>query len=376
MKKAYIIKSIFALALSIIIIGKTGVSASSAGEVSAHAAVLIEASSGDVIFEKNSHEKLPMASTTKIMTAVVALENADPSKTVTIHDGACGIEGSSIYLSSGEILTLEDLLYALMLESANDAAAAIAYEIAGGIDEFAVMMNETAARIGLSESHFTNPHGLDDENHYTTANDLAKLTAYALKNEEFRKIVSTYKHQIPLRGNEGIRVLLNHNKLLRISDDVIGVKTGFTKHSGRCLVSAAEHDGVCVIAVTLNAPDDWRDHTMLHDIGFASYHCEKLASAGEFKIDIPCTGADDSALTIINHDELSICLKNGIEITHSIEAPHYLIPPVYTGDPIGRVVFSNNSGEIIGEIPLYSTETIEAAEDSRTLGERIIDKFK
>lgn len=376
MKKAYIIKSIFALALSVIIIGKTGVSALSAREVSAHAAVLIEASSGDVIFEKNSHEKLPMASTTKIMTAVVALENADPAKAVTIHDGACGIEGSSIYLSSGEILTLEDLLYALMLESANDAAAAIAYEIAGGIDEFAVMMNETAARIGLSESHFTNPHGLDDENHYTTANDLAKLTAYALKNEEFRKIVSTYKHQIPLRGNEGIRVLLNHNKLLRISDDVIGVKTGFTKHSGRCLVSAAEHDGVCVIAVTLNAPDDWRDHTMLHDIGFASYHCEKLASAGEFKIDIPCTGADDSALTITNRDELSICLKNGIEITHSIEAPHYLIPPVHTGDHIGRVVFSNNSGEIIGEIPLYSTETIEAAEDSRTLGERIIDKFK
>lgn len=376
MKRSYFLKNFFALFISVVLIYELCISALASGNVSAHAAILIEASSGDVIFEKNSHEKLPMASTTKIMTAVVALEHGDTKKSVIIHDGACGIEGSSIYLSAGEVLTLEDLLYALMLESANDAAAAIAYEIAGGIDEFADLMNDTAKRIGLDESHFTNPHGLDNEDHYTTASDLAKLTAYALKNDQFKKIVSTYKHQIPLRGNEGIRVLLNHNKLLKISDDVIGVKTGFTKHSGRCLVSAAEHDGVCVIAVTLNAPDDWRDHTLLHDIGFASYHCEKLASVGEFTINIPCSGADDSSLTITNRDELSICLKNDTEVTHSIEAPHILIPPVYVDEPLGRVVFSNSNGEIIGEIPLYSTETIETTEDTRSFGQKIIDKFK
>ncbi len=345
-----------------------------AENVSAHAAILMEATSGDVIFEKNSHEKLPMASTTKIMTAVVALENGDLNKTVHIAEGACGVEGSSIYLTAGEKLTLEDLLYALMLESANDAAAAIAYEIAGGIDQFAELMNQTAVKIGLIESHFTNPHGLDNEAHYTTAYDLAKLTAYALKNENFRKIVSTYKHQIPLRGDEGIRVLLNHNKLLRLSDDVIGVKTGFTKHSGRCLVSAAERDGVCVIAVTLNAPDDWHDHTMLHEIGFASYHCQGLAKSGEFTVKIPCTTAPDGYITAANTDELSVCLKNGIEVTHAIEAPHIIMPPVVQGDAVGRVVFSVG-GSVIGEVPLYSCDTVEEPVDSRSLGEKILDKF-
>ncbi|MBP3293400.1 MAG: D-alanyl-D-alanine carboxypeptidase, partial [Clostridia bacterium] len=203
--------------------------------LSAYAAILTETSTGEILYAKNANERCPMASTTKIMTAVVALEHGDLAKPVQIAEKACGVEGSSIYLTAGEELTLEDLLYALMLESANDAAAAIAYEIAGGIEPFAELMNQTAERLGLSDSHFTNPHGLDDEAHYTTAADLAKLTAYALQNPKFRQIVSTYKHQIPLRGDEGVRVLLNHNKLLRMSEDVIGVKTGFTKRSGRCL---------------------------------------------------------------------------------------------------------------------------------------------
>ncbi|MGN1345978.1 MAG: D-alanyl-D-alanine carboxypeptidase family protein [Eubacteriales bacterium] len=344
------------------------------GDVSAQAAILIEASSGETIFEKNPHEKLPMASTTKIMTALVALEHGDLSKTVHVANGACGVEGSSIYLTAGETLTLEDLLYALMLESANDAAAAIAYEIAGGIEEFAALMNQTAAEIGLTESHFTNPHGLDDEEHYTTAYDLAKLTAYALQNAEFRKIVSTYRHQIPLRGEEGIRVLLNHNKLLRISDDVIGVKTGFTKHSGRCLVSAAERDGVRVIAVTLNAPDDWRDHTMLHELGFASYHLECLAKPGEYTMELPCSGAADGALVLANKDGLSLCLKNGTEVTHVVEAPHVFLPPIDEGDVLGRVVFYAD-GQPIGEVPLYAQTSVAEAEDTRSPGRKILDLF-
>lgn len=343
-------------------------------DVSARAAILIESSSGDVIFEKNSHEKLPMASTTKIMTAIVALENGDITKNVTVSEKACGVEGSSIYLTAGEQLTLEDLLYALMLESANDSAAAIACEIAGGIDEFAVLMNETAERIGLTESHFTNPHGLDNEAHYTTAYDLAKLTAYALKNPEFRKIVSTYKHQIPLHGDEGIRVLLNHNKLLKISDNVIGVKTGFTKHSGRCLVSAAERDGVCVIAVTLNAPNDWNDHTVLHDIGFSAYRLEHLASVNQFSVKLPCPGAPDGYITAANTDELTLCMKNGIEITHTIEATRLLFPPVCAGDLLGRVVFKAN-GEVIGEVPLYASASVELPEDDRSFGQKLKDKF-
>lgn len=346
----------------------------SAGDVSAQAAILVEASNGEVIYEKNPHEKLPMASTTKIMTAVVALEHGDLSKTVQIAEGACGVEGSSIYLTAGEELTLEDLLYALMLESANDAAAAIAYEVAGGIDQFAELMNQTAEKIGLTESHFTNPHGLDHEAHYTTAYDLAKLTAYALRNDQFRTIVSTYKHQIPLRGDEGVRVLLNHNKLLRISEDVIGVKTGFTKRSGRCLVSAAERDGVRVIAVTLNAPDDWRDHQLLHEAGFARYHLERLAEPGQFTFDIPCPTAENGVVTVTNTDSLSACLKNGTEVTYVAEAPHLQMPPVNSGDVLGRVIFSAN-GKTIGEIPLYAQNTVAEPEDNRSLGQKILDKF-
>ncbi len=343
--------------------------------VSAYSAILTEASSGDVIYEKNAHEKLPMASTTKIMTAIVALESGNIDRIVHISEHACGVEGSSIYLSSGEELTLEELLYALMLESANDAAAAIAYEIAGGINEFSDMMNNTAKKIGLTETHFTNPHGLDNDEHYTTASDLAKLTAYALKNEQFKKIVSTYKHQIPLRGDEGVRVLLNHNKLLRISNDVIGVKTGFTKHSGRCLVSAAERDGVCVIAVTLNAPDDWKDHTSLHELGFSEYCMFKLADAEEFVVKIPCVGADDGFVTASNSGTLEICAKANSQFTHVIEAERLLIPPIENGSLLGRVVFYSGNNEV-GEIPLYSVEGVEEISDTRSLGEKIIDIFR
>lgn len=342
--------------------------------LSAHAAVLIEAGSGNVIYEKNPHEKLPMASTTKIMTALVALEEGDLSKTVRVAENACGVEGSSIYLTAGEELTLEDLLYALLLESANDAAAAIACEIAGGIEPFAERMNRLAETIGLTESHFTNPHGLDDEAHYTTAYDLARLTAYAMQNIQFRKIVSTYRHEIPLRGDEGVRVLLNHNKLLRMSENVIGVKTGFTKRSGRCLVSAAERDGVCVIAVTLNAPDDWRDHTLLHETGFSRYHTEILAEAGQFTYQIPCPTAENGVVTVTNTDALSVCLENGTEVTYSAQAPHLLLTPAAVGDVLGRVVFTAG-GKILGEIPLYAQNAAAEPEDNRSIGQKILDKF-
>ena len=375
MKKfcSLVIASLLCLSLCSLFVAAENISATPF-EVSAHAAILIEAESGDVIYAKNADEKLPMASTTKIMTALVALEEGDLDRPVSIAEEACGVEGSSVYLTAGEELTLEDLLYALMLESANDAAAAIAYEIAGGIEPFAERMNRMAETIGLTASHFTNPHGLDHEAHYTTAHDLAKLTAYALKNEQFRKIVSTYRHQIPLRGDEGVRVLLNHNKLLRMSEEVIGVKTGFTKHSGRCLVSAAERDGVCVIAVTLNAPDDWRDHTALHEHGFARYHVERLAEAGQFTYEIPCPLAENGFVTVTNTDSLAVCLKNGTEVTHCAEAPHLLLTPAAVGDVLGRVTFTSN-GKILGELPLYAQTSAAEPEDNRSIGQKILDKF-
>ncbi len=368
-------KYAFISVLSAMIIGTSilpimAVSAS----VSAHAAILIEAESGEILFAKNAETPLPMASTTKIMTAICALEHADFQKNVIVNEKACGVEGSSIYLSPGETLTMEQLLYAVMLESANDAAAAIAYDVSGGIDEFANLMNETADKIGLNHSHFTNPHGLDNEEHYTTAADLAKLTAYALQNDTFRTIAATKTHQIPLRGDEGVRTLVNHNKLLRLSDDVIGVKTGFTKRSGRCLVSAAERDGVRVIAVTLNAPDDWNDHLLLHELGFGEYRSYTLAVPGQFQISLSCVGAPDGSIIASNSDEVTVCLKNNAEITSVIEANRVLFPPISRGDVVGKVVFYHN-GNAIREIPLYS-ETDVAEVKAKTFKEKITEIFK
>ena len=231
--------------------------------VSSQSAVLMDARYGLVLFEKDADRRLPMASTTKIMTALTALANAAPETVIRTAPEAVGVEGSSVYLSEGEELTLEQLLYALLLQSANDAAAAIAVGVGGSIAEFADLMNAQAQRLGLTDTHFANPHGLDADGHYTTARELAVITREALSHPLIRKIVGTRRATIPQGENPDARLLVNHHRLLRTYPDAIGVKTGFTKKSGRCLVSAAERDGVTLIAVTLNAPDDWRDHTAM-----------------------------------------------------------------------------------------------------------------
>lgn len=264
-KERFVIVSIFLILLFIFY----ATVVFSAGEItlSAKSAALYDPASKTFIYTKNADERLPMASTTKIMTALVAIENASLDQSVSVSDSAIGTEGSSLYLKRGEVLSMGDLLMGLMLRSANDAACAIAYEISGSIEGFADKMNEKASQIGANNTHFTNPHGLDDASHYTTAKDLAIIAAEALSNETFLSIVSTAKYII--KNNEGeARLLTNHNKLLNLYDGAIGVKTGFTKKSGRCLVGAAERYGTRLISVTINAPDDWNDHKALLDYGF------------------------------------------------------------------------------------------------------------
>jgi len=259
----------------IFIVYSTVIFSASDVSVSAKSAVLYDPSSAKFLYTKNADARLPMASTTKIMTALVAIENSRLDVFVEINDNAIGTEGSSLYLKKGEVMTMEDLLFGLMLRSANDAAAAIAYEISGSIEAFADKMNEKAENLGLADTHFTNPHGLDDKEHYTTARELAIISGEALKNEVFLKIVSTKKHVIKNFDGEA-RLLINHNKLLNMYADTIGVKTGFTKKSGRCLVGAAERDGVRLITVTINAPNDWQDHISLLNYGFKKYEAEPL----------------------------------------------------------------------------------------------------
>jgi len=343
--------------------------------VSAESAVLIEASTGNILFEKNARTRMGMASTTKIMTALVALESSSPDTLVEIPPEAVGIEGSSIYLKAGETLTMEDLLYAVLLESANDAATAVAIAVAGSVDGFACLMNEKAAALGLIDTHFTNPHGLYHEEHYTTAFDLAKLSAYALRNPDFARITATKKKIIPLSGNEGSRVLLNHNKMLRLYDGAIGVKTGFTKRSGRCLVSAASRDGLTMIAVTLAAPNDWSDHSAMLDLGFASYTSVSLAQKGDFHLDIPLIGCNCASLSLSVHDNLTAALPvDHGEIQYTLEAPHYLFAPANQNTAIGRVIFSCD-GEIIGEIPLCADKTVLAKHEKLSLWGRFLRLF-
>ncbi|MFA5676483.1 MAG: D-alanyl-D-alanine carboxypeptidase family protein [Christensenellales bacterium] len=239
--------------------------------ISAKSAVLIEASTGRLLYEKNAFEKMPMASTTKIMTAIVALEHGSVKDTVVAGKNASGVEGSSIWLSEGERMSLSDMLFGLMLASGNDAAVAIAEHIGGSVEGFVGMMNQTAQKIGAYNTHFANPNGLPAKDHYTTAYDLALISAYAMNNKYFCEIVKTQYKTLPWEGHEWNRVVKNKNKILWNYEGGNGIKTGYTKAAGRCLAAAAERDGMQLIAVALDAPDMFDDCMAILNRGFDNY---------------------------------------------------------------------------------------------------------
>ena len=324
--------------------------------LSARSAALYEPSTDTFLIEKNSKIRLPMASTTKIMTAVVALENANLTDTVTVDERSAGIEGSSAYLSVGDEYTLHDMLYALMLASANDAATAIACSVSGSVDSFVELMNKKCEALSLVDTHFENPSGLDANEHYTTASDLAKLTAYALKNDTFRQLCSTYKKSIYY--NDKVRNFVNHNKLLKQYPDAIGVKTGFTKKSGRCLVSAAERNGVTLIGVTLDAPNDWQDHKKMLDYGFDTLEERLLAAPNEFRFEIPLLFSDDKSIIAQNTDEYKLILPKTSKITNEVLLPPYLVKPIKQGEILGKIIFRAD-GKIIGDLDLVAQKNVE-----------------
>lgn len=305
--------------------------------LSARAAVLTDGA-GRVLMAKNADARLPMASTTKLMTALVAIESLPMQTVIKIPASAVGIEGSSIYLTEGEELTLEALLYALMLESANDAATAIAIAVAGSTDSFAALMNERAAAMGLKDTHFDNPHGLDSDTHYTTARELAAIAAAAFDNADLRRIAGTYRKTIPMGENDGARLLINHDRLLRSYEGTIGGKTGFTKKSGRCLVTAAERDGLRLIAVTLSAPDDWRDHERMLDYGFAEYESVELCPERECRFLLSLDGGEQRGVIGSNTQAVRVTLpRQRGEVTISPALPVSIQAPVRRGDLLGTV---------------------------------------
>ncbi|WP_396266309.1 D-alanyl-D-alanine carboxypeptidase family protein [Halobacillus amylolyticus] len=245
--------------------------------VSAEHAVLLDANSGRVLFEKEAYESSLIASTTKIMTAIIAIESGKLSEEVKVSERATRTEGSSIYLTEGEKIPLIDLVYGLLLRSGNDSAVAIAEHVGGSVEGFTYLMNQKARWLGMQSSHFENPHGLDGESHYSSAYDLALLMAYAMKNETFRKVTGSEKFKSDNRSYPW----QNKNKLLTsLYDPTTGGKTGFTKKAGRTLVSSAEKDGMELVAVTLNAPDDWKDHERMYEYGFENYETYQLQEEG------------------------------------------------------------------------------------------------
>ncbi len=253
--------------------------------VNAQSAILMEQDSGRVIFEKDAHTERRIASITKIMTALLAVESGKLDETVTVSNNAIKTEGSSIYLEAGEKIKLEDLVYGLMLRSGNDAAVAIAETVGGSLDGFVYLMNQKAEEIGMKHTHFANPHGLDDhEDHYSSAYDMALLTRYAMNNDTYKKIAGTESYRSESSNNKWDRVWRNKNKLLTsLYEYSTGGKTGYTKRAKRTLVSTAEKDGVEYIAVTLNDPDDWDDHINMFETAFKEYKKVQVLEEGKIK---------------------------------------------------------------------------------------------
>lgn len=322
-----------------------------------HATVLYEPESGSFLFEDNAHVSLPMASTTKIMTALVALEAAPPDTVLRVPREAVGTEGTSLYLKEGDTGTLSDFLYALMLNSANDAAVTIAVNLYGSVEAFADAMNRRADALSLTETHFANPHGLPSDAHYTSAHDLAVITAEAMLNPDFCRIASTKEATIRLNGGETVRHLRNHNRLLFSFPDAVGVKTGFTKKSGRCLVSAARRDGVTVIAVTLNCPDDWQKHTALLNDGLLSFERVTLANAKDIAFTLPVIGGKATEVLAYNPSDVTCVLPKGADVSVSVETTRMPAAPIKKGSPIGRIVFTLD-GRTVADAPLVAAKDI------------------
>ena len=351
-------KRLFSIALIAVILWSNLILSRAEGtvpSVSAASAVLMDADAGRVLYEKDSHTRRLIASTTKLMTALVALESGHGlDETVAIAPEWTGAEGSSIYLRPGEELSLETLLYGMLLRSGNDAALAVAGHCGGTVEEFVSQMNRKAKELGMSDSSFANPNGLNAEGHYSTACDMALLGRACLENETLAKIMSTKSITL------GTRTFTNHNKLLWRYEGCIGMKTGYTEKAGRTLVSAARRDGVTLICVTLDAPGDWADHAALFDYGFANYAASPLARAGETVGQLPVSGGLSPVCPVETSEDFSAALSDGESVTVDyVLTEAALAAPVYAGTPVGEVVYYVNSEEL-GRVPLTAGRDVPA----------------
>ena len=303
--------------------------------VSASSAVLMVADTGEVVFEKNAHIKRGVASTTKIMTALITAEQCTPMREVIATSEMVNVEGTSMGLKAGDRVTFHDLIYGMLLASGNDAANTAAVSIAGSMEKFAELMNKKAKEIGMTNTNFVTPSGLDDENHYSTAYDMALLGCYALENNVFKEACGTVSAKLCYGNEPYTRYLSNHNRLLKEYDGALGIKTGFTKKSGRCLVSAAEKNGVMLVCVTLNAPDDWNDHKKLLDYGF-EHVTQKIIDIQLPSLEIAGGSSADASLELIEPVKVaSYCSADEFDV--QIKVKNLEFAPVKCGETAGEV---------------------------------------
>ena len=339
-----------------------------ADALSAEKAILMDGMTGSVLYEKNADSQSLIASTTKIMTALIICEQCNVLDRMRIPKEAVGIEGSSMYLREGEVLTLQELLYGLMLRSGNDAAVALAIYCGGTVECFAELMNDKARVLGMTESHFVNPNGLDAPDHYSTAKDLAILAAYAMDNPIFRKTVSTKNVKV------GERSLTNHNKLLWRVDGADGVKTGYTKAAGRILVSSATRGGRRLIAVTINAPDDWNDHAGLLETGFSRYEVSRIITAGDVLGMVQIAGGQTGQAQLVAGENLdfALCPEDDPEI--QVNGPGFVYAPVVAGADAGFAHVCIN-GKPIGKVKLIFGDTVEqTVEEKKNFIEKLFQR--
>ena len=320
--------------------------------ISAEKAILLDAVSGRVIYEKNADSQSLIASTTKIMTALIVCEQCNVLDRMRIPKEAVGIEGSSMYLQEGEVLTIQELLYGLMLRSGNDAAVALAIYCGGTVEGFAELMNDKARTLGMDDSHFVNPNGLDAPEHYSTARDLATLAAYAMENPIFYKTVSAKSVKV------GERYLANHNKLLWRIEGADGVKTGYTKAAGRILVSSATRQGRRLIAVTINAPDDWNDHAILLEDGFSRYQVQRIVNAGDVVGTVQIAGGQTGQVQLVASEDFdyAMCAEESAQIR--LVGPGFVYAPAVEGADAG-FAYVCIDGKPVGKLPLIYGETVE-----------------
>ncbi|MEG2597193.1 MAG: D-alanyl-D-alanine carboxypeptidase family protein [Oscillospiraceae bacterium] len=337
------------------------VAASGEPTISAVSAALIEADSGRIIFEKSGEETLPIASTTKMMSALLTLESSELDRYFTVDPSAILVEGTSMGLLKGDQVTLRILAAGMLLASGNDAANAAAVKVAGSQDEFAIMMNRRAAQIGMKNTNFVTPSGLDAQSHYSTAMDMAKLGRAALQNADFKKICAQKSAKLSYGNPPYDRWLSNHNKLLKIYPDAIGIKTGFTKKAGRCLVSAAEREGVTLICVTLKASSDWEDHRKLLDYGFERVQAIELPTELG-TVTIPLVGGMKNFVTPVVQTPLKATITEDdlAKISWKIISEPFLYAPVSAGDSIGEIRYYLN-GERIKTAPITAKESVEVS---------------